>query len=53
MLLPEVRKLVLRNRLQYVSVEKCRNGIVIQMSRNKNTLVESLMGSGLPQTGHD
>ena len=28
-----------------MSVEKCRDGIVIQISRNKNTLVQSLMGS--------
>ena len=43
--LPNHWFVVLRNRLQYVSVEKCRDGIVIQISRNKNTLIETLMGS--------
>ena len=28
-----------------MSVEKCRDGIVIQISRNKNKLFASLMGS--------
>ena len=36
---------VLRNRLQYVSLEKVRDGILIQISRNKNMLLELLMGS--------
>ena len=36
---------ILRNRLQYVSVEKCRDGITVQISRNKDELVKTLMGA--------
>ena len=37
--------IILRNRLQYVSVEKCRDGIAIQISRSKDKLVKTLMGN--------